>query len=109
MTTPKFPLEADWKLFRKKLPDWQERFMDRLNHEYKDIIDGPDLPSTKFWALEKRLRNDRRKTGVQAEMSRPRLLENMGCLLAEGAISIDDLAGFSDEMKERAKSWAGLG
>ena len=108
MTTPKFPLEADWKLFRKKLPDWQERFMDRLNHEYKDIIDGPGLPSTKFWALEKRLRNDQRKRGVQAEISRSRLVENMGFLLAEGAISLDDLAEFSDEMIAQAKLWAGI-
>lgn len=25
------PLESDWKLFRKKLPKWQENYMDRLN------------------------------------------------------------------------------
>ena len=108
MTTPIFPLEADWKLFRKKLPDWQERFMDRLNHEYKDIIDGPGLPSGKFWALEKRLRNDQRKTGVREEISRSLLVKNMGCLLMEGAISLDDLAEFSDEMIAQAKLWAGI-
>ena len=27
--------EADWKLFRKRLPDWQERYMEGLIEEYK--------------------------------------------------------------------------
>ena len=27
--------EADWKLFRKRLPEWQERYMEKLIEEYK--------------------------------------------------------------------------
>ena len=26
--------EKDWKLFREKVPGWQESFMERLNREY---------------------------------------------------------------------------
>ena len=36
------------------------------------------------------------------------IVENMGFLLAEGAISLDDLAQFSDEMIAQAKLWAGI-
>ncbi len=26
--------EKDWKLFRSKIADWQEAYMDKLNKEY---------------------------------------------------------------------------
>ena len=28
--------EKDWKLFRSRIPDWQEAYMDRLNHEWRN-------------------------------------------------------------------------
>lgn len=30
--------ESDWKLFRKKLPEWQEAYMGKLNQEYLAFI-----------------------------------------------------------------------
>ena len=30
--------EADWKLFRKKLPEWQENYMGKLIKEYAAIL-----------------------------------------------------------------------
>ena len=46
--------EKDWKLFRSRIPDWQEAYMDRLNHEYIELLSGEGNPSDKFWALEER-------------------------------------------------------
>ena len=57
--------EKDWKLFRSRIPDWQEAYMNRLNQEYADILAGDGNPSDKFWALEIRIRQDRRSPGVQ--------------------------------------------
>lgn len=51
--------KQDWKLFRQKLPAWQEAYMDRLNREYIEILAGEGNPSDKFWALEKRIRQDK--------------------------------------------------
>ena len=28
------PTEADWKLYRKLLPEWQERYMEKLCPDY---------------------------------------------------------------------------
>lgn len=92
--------ESDWKLFRKKLPQWQERHMQKLLNDYASIIASPGLASDKFWRLEKRLRKDVRHTGVSAEMRRSRMNLNIICLLNEGAITLDDLKDFSDDMKE---------
>lgn len=48
--------ERDWKVFRKKIPDWQERYMERLALEYIAILQGEEKASTKFWELEKRIK-----------------------------------------------------
>ena len=53
--------EKDWKLFRSRIPDWQEAYMDRLNHEYIELLSGEGNPSDKFWALEERIREDKRQ------------------------------------------------
>lgn len=44
--------KKDWALFREKIADWQEAYMDKLNKEYIDLLNGDGRPSEKFWALE---------------------------------------------------------
>ena len=52
----------DWKLFRERLPGWQERYMDKLTREYAEFLtDDRCQPSERFWTLNKRIREDRRK------------------------------------------------
>lgn len=92
--------ESDWKLFRKLLPGWQERFMERLLGEYATIMAGQGRASEKFWKLQKRLQKDVRKVGVRAEMRRSVMDMNLRSLLHEGAITKDDLEGFSDELRQ---------
>ena len=36
--------ESDWKLFRKKLPGWQEVYMGKLTQEYAAILAVQALP-----------------------------------------------------------------
>ena len=40
--------ESDWKLFRKRLPGWQEAYMNRLNQEYLMLLSGPGKASDKI-------------------------------------------------------------
>ena len=47
----------DWKLFRERLPGWQERYMDKLTREYAEFLtDDSHQPSERFWTLNKRIR-----------------------------------------------------
>ena len=92
--------ESDWKLFRKLLPEWQERYMGKLLGEYLTMIAGQGLASDRFWKLKERLQEDLRKTGVRAEMKRSVMIMNLWSLLREGAISKDDLDGFSEELRQ---------
>ena len=57
-------------MFREKIADWQEAYMDKLNKEYIELLNGEGTPSEKFWTLEERIRNDKKDTGVQLRMSR---------------------------------------
>lgn len=94
--------EADWKLFRKRLPEWQERYMEGLVDEYKEFLSSDKPASTKFWELEKKLKNDKRKTGVLAEgISRSNMKFLMMDLINEGAITVSDFDGFSEDFRDQ--------
>ena len=47
--------KADWKLFRARLPEWQEKYMERLTKEYIELLSSSEPASTRFWELEKRI------------------------------------------------------
>ncbi len=95
--------ESDWKLFRKRLPIWQESYMERLTQEYLQILSGEGLASDKFWKLEKRIYKDRKRVGVVAEMRRSQMFFNLISLMNDGAITEKDLDGFSEELLEAVK------
>lgn len=107
--------EKDWKLFRKKLPVWQEDCMNHLNKEYIEILsqEGKN-PSDIFWELEGRIKRDKKLTGVIArDMRRSNMYELLIDLLREDAITLEDLSDFSEELQERlrwfVKTWGNNG
>lgn len=93
--------ESDWKLFRAKLPGWQEAYMERLNQEYAALLACSGKASEKFWELERRINADKQRVGVVARMSRSNMYHNIHGLLADGVIDLRDLDDFSDELRER--------
>lgn len=97
--------KKDWTLFRNKIANWQEAYMDRLNKEYIALLSEDANPSDKFWRLEKRIKNDRKRTGVIVEMNRSDLIYNIISLINDGAIQFEDLEEFSDELKERVRAY----
>ena len=92
--------KSDWQLFNKLLPEWQERYMDRLNQEYKRILDSDGSPSNKFWKLEKRIKADRKSPGVIVEASKRSMFQTLLQLISEKVITDEDLNGFSEELRD---------
>ena len=80
--------ESDWKLFRKRLPEWQERCMEQLAESYAALLAGPGKASDKFWELEKRLRKDKKRVGVVADVSRSEMYYNLLYLLDDKTITL---------------------
>ncbi len=95
--------EKDWKIFRSKIAAWQEAYMEKLNKEYIELLKGEGNASEKIWALEKRVKEDKKDCGVHCEMSRSNQFNIMLSLLNEGAITMNDLDGFSEDLKDTLK------
>ena len=41
--------KADWKLYRERVPDWQEHYMEKLTEEYVKLLTSPGHASDHFW------------------------------------------------------------
>ena len=94
-------IEKDWKLFRKLLPGWQEAYMERLTKEYIELLSSDRQASDKFWELDKRIKQDKRCTGVLArDVKRSNMFQLIINLIYEEAISEDDLNEFSEDLRD---------
>lgn len=96
-------LKSDWELYKRKLPFWQEKHMEKINCEYIEILNGSEKASEKFWKLVKRISKDKKKSGVTVEMSKDMMLGTIVELLNDKVISFDDIEEFSDSFKDAAK------
>ena len=92
--------KSDWKLFRARIGDWQEAYMERLVKEYVDLLEGEENASDKFWNLEERIKKDKKHLGVMLELSKGDMMFDIVALINAGVITTADLEGFSDELKE---------
>lgn len=92
--------KSDWKLFRERIGDWQEAYMERLVKEYVDLLDGAENASDKFWKLEERIKKDKKHPGVMLELSKGNMIFDIVALINSDVIITADLADFSDELKE---------
>lgn len=97
--------ESDWKLFRKKIVEWQENYMDNLNQEYIKLLSQDENPSDKFWKLSKRINKDKRSPGVVIDLRRSTMVVNILDLLNNKIIEIGDLDDFSDILKDTINSY----
>ena len=91
--------KADWKLFREKLPEWQENYMDRLVSQYAAVIASDKPASDKFWELEKRIKKDKKHPGVMVELEKSEMLYILRDLIKGKVIPLSELDQFSDETK----------
>ena len=96
--------KKDWKLFRERLSDWQENYMEGLVKAYADFLNDDKKPaSEKFWELEKRIKEDKRHPGVIMEVSKAEVLWDIVRLIRLKVIAYDDLSDFSDELQLEVK------
>ena len=94
-------IESDYKHLRKMLPVWKEAHMKKLIGEYMEILESGKRPGEKFRMLYKRLKNDKRNTGVCAvDLSRSHMLILLDELRADGVIHEKDMEGFSQDLQD---------
>lgn len=96
--------KSDWKLYREKIADWQENYMDRLNKEYIALLSAENKnASDKFWELEKKIKKDRRHPGVIIEMSKSNAIFDIASLISLDVITYDDLTDFSENLQQAVR------
>ena len=92
--------KKDWNLFRERIGSWQEHYMEKLTKEYIELLSSDKIASEKFWALESRIKMDKRRPGVMVEMRKSELVYQIVMLIRDGAITVEELDDFSDNLKE---------
>jgi hypothetical protein len=95
--------KRDWKLFRDKIGAWQETYMQKLVEEYMTLLNDSLTASSKFWELEKRIKQDKKKPGVMINLNKQLMLYDIVHLINDGAITMDDLLEFSDELRDEVR------
>ena len=96
--------KKDWKLFRERLADWQEKYMEGLIKEYINFLNDDTKPaSEKLWGLEKRIKEDKHHPGVIMEMRTSEAIWDIVRLMRLKVITYDDLSEFSGELQQEVK------
>lgn len=95
--------KADWKLFRERIGDWQERYMENMSKEYVKLLTSPGNASDHFWELEKRIKQDKKHPGVLIEMNKGEAIWDIAILVRKKVITMNDLEGFSEDLIEAVK------
>ena len=96
MTAPDI---SDWHLFQSLLPQWQEAYTARLCDEYAAILTGPYRGSD----AKRLIRKDKKRLAAMAEVEKQEMPFIIAELLREQAITEEELAVFSDGLRERVK------
>ena len=100
--------ESDWKLFKKMLPQWQERYMEKLIGRYVEMLNGDSEASSRFWALEERINRDKLSSGVLVnDIRRSTMRYEIANLLSDNVITLDDLDGFTEDINGYARRCIG--
>ena len=95
--------KADWKLYRERVLDWQEYYMEQLTREYVELLTSPGNASDHFWELEKRIKQDKKHPGVLIELRKSTALWDIAYFVRDKVITKDELKGFSADLIDAVK------
>ena len=95
--------KKDWKLYRERLPEWQEHFMERLVKEYMELLSSPGNASDHFWELEERIRKDKKNPGVLLDVRKSNAIWDIAAFVGRGIITMDGLDGFSQDLIDEVR------
>lgn len=95
--------KADWKLYRARVSDWQEHYMEQLTKEYVELLTSPGNASDHFWELEKRIKQNKKHPGVLIELRKSTALWDIAYFVRDKVITMDELEGFSADLIEAVK------
>lgn len=99
------PLESDWKIFRKRVPEWRERYLATRNSQLARLLtDESKTPTERFWETEEKINQDARLlVDLLDGHSRSKMFWYLLLMYGQGFIRDDDLDEFSEGLRERIR------
>jgi len=97
------PKESDWKLFRKRVPEWRERYLTTKNKEIIDLLsDEAKTPTEQFWNAKKEM-DEQAKILVNCldGHSRSSMHWYLFLMHRHGLIEDTDLEAFSEGLRDQ--------
>lgn len=100
-------LESDWKTFRRRVPEWRERYLSGKNKEIMAVLtDENRTPTERFWeAKEKMKKIARILVDCLDGHSKSEMPEYLNLMYGHGLIGDADLEEFSEPLRERILKW----
>ena len=95
--------KADWKLYRGRVGEWQEHYMEKLVKQYIKLLSSPGNASDHFWELEKRIKRDSKHPGVIIELRKSEAIWDIAMFIQKKVIKMEDLEGFSKDLIDAVK------
>ncbi|MBC8548679.1 MAG: hypothetical protein H8D23_03415 [Candidatus Brocadiales bacterium] len=95
-------IESDWKIFRKRVPEWQERYLTIKNQEItKMLSDDRKTPTERFWEAKEQMKKDARiLVDCFDGHSRGKMGWYLFLMHLHKVITDEDLVDFSDSLRE---------
>ncbi|MCA9072612.1 MAG: hypothetical protein KDA84_27000 [Planctomycetaceae bacterium] len=96
------PSESDWKTFRKRVPEWRERYLNRKNQELISILsDENKAPTKRFWDAQRKMEEEAKiLTTCLDGHSRSKMAMFLVSMYNHKLIEDHDLDEFSDDLRE---------
>ena len=97
------PKESDWKTFRRRVPEWRERYLTTKNKEIIGILtDEHKTPTEQFWDAKERMKEEARiLVDCLDGHSRSKMHWYLFLMHRHGLIAEADLEEFSEELRDR--------
>ena len=101
------PKESDWKIFRKRVPEWRERYLSEKNKEIISVLtDKNKTPTEQFWDTKEKMKAEARiLVDCLDGHSRSRMHFHLILMYRHGLIQDVDLTEFSEELREHILAW----
>jgi hypothetical protein len=100
------PLESDWKMFRKRVPEWRERYLLKKNEEIIGILKNESkTPTERFWDAKEKMKEEAKVlVDCLDGHSRSKMEWHLLLMHRRGLIQDSDLTEFSGVLQEQILS-----
>lgn len=99
---------SDWRVFRRRVPEWRERYLRLRNEELVGLLRDEALtPTERFWRAKDQMDEEARVLRACLDgHSKRKMMWYVSLMYDHGMLGDDDLDEFSEELREAVRASA---